>query len=86
MTAIRLSRYIPAMLGDSALRLLGLAIAFGDALGIIAKLHGDGRVLASCRTSGEAMELSVRDGVLAGRGIVHFVVPARRWWEDIVFN
>lgn len=57
-----------------------------DALGIIATLHADGRVLASCGASGEAMELSVRDGVLAGRGIVHFALPARRWWEDIVFN
>ena len=74
------------MLGDSALRLLGLAIAFGDALGIIAKLHGDGRVLASCGSSGERMELSVSEGILAGQGTVHFALPARRWWEDIVFN
>ena len=57
-----------------------------DALGIIATLHADGRVLTSCGTSGEAMELAVRDGVIAGRGIAHFALPARRWWEDIVFN
>ena len=57
-----------------------------DALGIIATLQADGRVLTSCGTSGETMELSVRDGVLAGRGIVHFALPARRRWEDIVFN
>ena len=57
-----------------------------DALGIIATLHADGRVLASCGSSGERMELSVSDGVLAGQGNVHFALPARRWWEDIVFN
>jgi hypothetical protein len=57
-----------------------------DALGIIATLHADGRVLTSCGSSGETMELLVRDGVLAGEGIVHFALPARRWWEDIVFN
>ncbi len=57
-----------------------------DALGIIATLHADGRVLASCGSSGERMELSVSDGVLAGQGVVHFALPARRWWEDIVFN
>jgi hypothetical protein len=57
-----------------------------DALGIIATLHADGRVLASCGSSGERMELSVSDGVLAGQGTVHFALPARRWWEDIVFN
>jgi hypothetical protein len=57
-----------------------------DAFGIIATHHTDGRVLTSCGISGETMELSVNDGVLAGRGIVHFALPARRWWEDIVFN
>jgi hypothetical protein len=51
-----------------------------DALGIIAALHTDGRVLASCGSSGERMELSVSDGVPAGQGIVHFALPARRWW------
>jgi hypothetical protein len=57
-----------------------------DALGIIATHHANGRVFTSCGTSGEAMELSVNDEVLVGRGIVHFALPARRWWEDIVFN
>ena len=62
-----------------------------DALGVIATLHprnpnANGRVLTSCGTSGQSMELAVRDGVLAGRGVVHFALPARRWWDDIVFN
>jgi hypothetical protein len=57
-----------------------------DALGIIATLHADGRVLASCGSCGERMELSVSNGVLAGEGTVHFALPARRWWDDIVFN
>lgn len=62
-----------------------------DALGIIAALHpgdrrADGRVLTSCGASGESMELCVRDGVLTGSGVVHFALPARRWWDDIVFN
>lgn len=57
-----------------------------DALGILATLHADGRVLTSCGASCEAMELSVRGGVLGGEGVVHFAVPAFRWWDDIVFN
>src|SRR5260370_20505365 len=57
-----------------------------DALGIIATLHADGRVLASCGSSGVRMELSVIDVVLAVQGIVDFALPARQWWEDIVFN
>lgn len=57
-----------------------------DGLGIIATLHNDGHVLTSCATSGERMELTVRGGVLTGEGVVHFALPVRRWWDDIVFN
>jgi hypothetical protein len=57
-----------------------------DALGILAVLHANGRVLTSCAGCGDAIALEVRDAVLAGDGIVHFALPARRWWDDIVFN
>jgi hypothetical protein len=59
-----------------------------DALGIPAALHVDGRIASTCPDCGEALELEVRDGALA-RGaelLVHFVVPARRWWDDIGFT
>ena len=59
-----------------------------DALGIPAALHADGRVESRCPDCGAAMELEVRDGELV-RGadlLVHFVVPARRWWDDIGFT
>ena len=57
-----------------------------DALGILATLHSNGRVLTSCAGCGDAMTLEVRDAVLTRDGIVHFALPARRWWDDIVFN
>lgn len=58
-----------------------------DALGIPAMLGCAGRVETSCACCGEAMSLEVRDQSLqACEGLVHFAVPARRWWEDIVFN
>jgi len=57
-----------------------------DSLGIIGTLHADGRVLTSCGTSGETMELSVSGGALSGEGTVHFALSAGRWWDDIVFN
>ena len=59
-----------------------------DALGIPGALHADGRVEAACPDCGEQLELEVRDGELVrGRELlVHFVVPARRWWDDIVFT
>jgi hypothetical protein len=59
-----------------------------DALGVPAALHADARIESACPDCGERLELEVRDGALV-RGaelLVHFVVPARRWWDDIVFT
>lgn len=59
-----------------------------DALGIPGALHGDGAVATECACCGEPLELEVAGGELArGRDLlVHFVVPARRWWDDIGFT
>ena len=59
-----------------------------DALGIPAALHADGRIDSACPDCGEQLELEVQDGELVrGHGLlVHFVVPAHRWWEDIAFT
>ena len=35
----------------------------------------------------EELALDVRDGALAhGEGVIHFAVPAVRWWENIAFT
>ena len=59
-----------------------------DALGAIAMLQTDGRVLTSCGCYGDSMTVHVRRGEVASQppGIVHFALPARHWWNDIVFN
>lgn len=58
-----------------------------DALGIPAMLSCDARVETSCGCCGEAMSMTVTDQALqASEGLVHFAIPARRWWEDIVFS
>jgi Alkylmercury lyase len=59
-----------------------------DALGIPAALHGDGRVESECACCAEAISLEVRDGELVdgAEELVHFLVPARRWWDDIGFT
>jgi hypothetical protein len=58
-----------------------------DALGILAMLRRDGSIAASCGCCGEAMPLRVEGGALQPvEGIVHFAIPAKRWWEDIVFT
>ena len=56
-----------------------------DALGIPACLHADARIDTSCPDCSEAMRLEVRDGALRepAEGVIHFAIPAARWWEDI---
>ena len=53
-----------------------------------AALHTDGVVSSACPDCGEPLELEVRDGKLVDGAdlLVHFVVPARRWWDDIGFT
>jgi hypothetical protein len=58
-----------------------------DALGVLAMLGRDGRVRARCGDCGAAMTLTVRDGaVVDSPAVAHFAVPARRWWDDIVYT
>ncbi len=58
-----------------------------DAIGICAALHTDGRIETSCPDCGEAISLEVRDrGVEDDRLLFHCLVPAARWWDDIVFT
>jgi hypothetical protein len=58
-----------------------------DALGILAMLHADGVVVSGCPDCDEPMQLEVRGGKLSpSEGIVHYAVPAARWWDDIVFT
>ena len=58
-----------------------------DALGAAAMLGRDAEVGTSCACCGEAMTVAVRKGEPAdARGVVHFAVPARNWWSDLVFT
>jgi len=58
-----------------------------DAFGICAALHVDGCVESSCPDCGEAFAVEVRDGRPDDESLVfHCLVPAARWWEDIVFT
>jgi hypothetical protein len=65
-----------------------------DALGIPAMFAGAGRpaearIETRCPDCATALGVEVRDGQLVidgGGAVVHFAVPARRWWADIVFT
>ena len=56
-----------------------------DALGIPAALHADARIGARLGEDGEPIHFSVEDGRVSGwDGIVHFVRPFRRWYDDLI--
>jgi DNA-binding transcriptional MocR family regulator len=59
-----------------------------DALGVVAMLGGTGAVRTPCPDCGEAIDIDVEDGRPAGAPglLVHFAVPAARWWENIAFT
>jgi Alkylmercury lyase len=58
-----------------------------DALGVLAMKGVDGRIHTACGCCGQAMEIEVRDGApREAEGVLHFAIPARRWWEDIVYT
>lgn len=65
----------------------GFGNCIWDALGIAAMIKQDVRIKTACGDCGIAMELSIAGGQVHGdEGIIHFALPAVRWWEDIVFN
>ena len=57
-----------------------------DALGVAAMLKKDARIETSCGDCGKPQTLTVRDAAPHGGGVMHFAVPARQWWNDIVFT
>jgi hypothetical protein len=58
-----------------------------DAFGIPAALDVDGHVSSACPDCGEGIELDVVERrPVPDRDVVHLLVPARRWWDDIVFT
>jgi Alkylmercury lyase len=58
-----------------------------DAFGVCAALHVDGRVETSCADCGEPLAVEVRDGRPDDDSpVFHCLVPAERWWDDIVFT
>ena len=58
-----------------------------DALGILAALRVDGDIFGSCGCCNQAIPLAVSNGRLRpAKGLIHIAVPARRWYEDVVFT
>jgi alkylmercury lyase-like protein len=58
-----------------------------DALGVPAALHRPGQVQSRCGQSGEPLNLKVDlEGPEPCTWLFHCLVPAAKWWDDIVFT
>jgi hypothetical protein len=58
-----------------------------DALGIPAILGADGVVTTRCPDCSEPLVLKVQKGRLShSEALIHFAVPAARWWDNIGFT
>ena len=64
------------------------AICVWDGLGILAIAGVDGTVTTSCPDCGEGLEVAVAGGVVRtpAEHVVHFGVPAARWYEDVGYT
>ena len=55
-----------------------------DTLGIPAALHADARIEAPIG-DGESMRFAIEAGQVKGwQGVVHFPLPFRRWYDDLI--
>ena len=58
-----------------------------DAFGICAALHADGEIHTSCPDCGEPLTVELRDERPDDESLLfHCLVPAARWWDDIIFT
>ena len=58
-----------------------------DALGVPAALHKPSVVHSRCEQSHEPLHLAISlDGPEASDWLFHCLVPAAKWWDDIVFT
>jgi len=56
-----------------------------DGLSILA-LVGDGALDTHSPATDAPIRFEVRDRIVSGEGLVHFLVPAARFWDDIGFT
>jgi hypothetical protein len=58
-----------------------------DSFAVCAALHSEGRIESSCADCGEPIAVEVRGRrPVRDENLFHVLVPARHWWNDIVFT
>jgi hypothetical protein len=78
---------VPSAFKVRARGLTYFAPCIWDALGIPSALDSDADIDTVCGDCGAAMSLTVRAGAVARReGVIHFALPALRWWDNIGFT
>ena len=56
-------------------------------MGIAAQVDAPVEIATSCGCCGDGLRLRIPNGWLDNDPrVVHFALPAKRWWDDIVFN
>lgn len=56
-----------------------------DGLAVLA-LVGDGTLTTRSPATGEPIMLDAAGGLVRGEAVIHFLVPPRRFWDDIGFT
>jgi hypothetical protein len=50
-------------------------------------LNAEAKITSACGCCGDSIELEAfGHGPPFGDAVIHLAVPARRWWDDIVFT
>jgi hypothetical protein len=57
-----------------------------DAFGVPAALDCDVKFEAACAWSGEPIRCGVEHGRAYGAGVIHLLVPAAHFWDDIAYT
>ena len=87
---IRMAAPFSAVLTPYGVRAAGrswFANCAWDAFGVCVALGSDGEVSSACPDCGEPIEIAFRKGRAdPDEHVVHLLVPAARWWDDIVFT
>ena len=87
---IRMAAPFSAVLTPYGVRAAGrswFANCAWDAFGVCAALGTDGEISSACPDCGEPIEIAFREGRAdPDEHVVHLLVPAARWWDDIAFT
>jgi len=81
----------PFAAGDTGFRVTAAGRTYSapcawDSFGIAAALHADADIDALCAGSGVPIRCGVRASRAYGNAIVHLLVPAAHFWDDIVYT